>query len=152
VRHGHGHDRLFAGLRLRKLSNTILTFGCKPNGGLVTVSSIGPLSRAKRRVQTGVTSQTTYVRVGDEVVIQLPAQMGTGYSWQLRARDAKVAVPQGETELKSTPGQAPGAAEQQLFGFKIQAPGSTTVHLQYVRPWEKNQHPQKTFQVTLHAQ
>lgn len=96
--------------------------------------------------------QTVNVRVGDEVVIQLPAQMGTGYSWQLRARDAKVAVPEGEPELKSTPGQAPGAAEQQLFRFKIQAPGSTTVQLQYVRPWEKNQPPQKTFQVTLHAQ
>lgn len=96
--------------------------------------------------------QTVNVRVGDEVVIQLPAQMGTGYSWQLRARDAKIAVPQGEPELKSTPGQAPGAAEQQLFRFKIQAPGSTTVQLQYVHPWEKNQPPQKTFQVTLHAQ
>lgn len=96
--------------------------------------------------------QTVNVRVGDEVVIQLPAQMGTGYSWQLRAREAKIAVPQGEPELKSTPGQAPGAAEQQLFRFKIQAPGSTTVQLQYVRPWEKNQPPRKTFQVTLHAQ
>lgn len=96
--------------------------------------------------------QTVNVRVGDEVVIQLPAQMGTGYSWQLRARDAKIAVPQGEPQLKSTPAQAPGAAEQQLFRFKIQAPGSATVQLQYVRPWEKNQPPQKTFQVTLQAQ
>lgn len=95
--------------------------------------------------------QTVNVRVGDEVVIQLPAQMGTGYSWQLRARGAKIAVPQGEPELKSTPGQAPGATEQQLFRFKIQAPGSATVQLHYVRPWEKNQVPQKTFQVTLHA-
>jgi inhibitor of cysteine peptidase len=96
--------------------------------------------------------QAVNVRVGDEVVIQLSAQMGTGYSWQLRAGEGKIAVPQGEPELKSTPGQAPGAAEQQVFRFKIQAPGNTTVQLQYVRPWEKNQPPRKTFQVTLHAQ
>jgi inhibitor of cysteine peptidase len=107
----------------------------------------------ERMVITGNRNgQTVNVRVGDEVVIQLPAQMGTGYSWQLRTREAKIAVPQGEPELKSTPGQAPGAPEQQLFRFKIQAPGSTTIQLQYVRPWEKNQPPQKTFQVTLHAQ
>jgi inhibitor of cysteine peptidase len=95
--------------------------------------------------------QTVNVRVGDEVVIELPAQLGAGYSWQLQAGEAKVAVPQGEPELKSTPGQAPGATEQQLFRFKIQAPGSVTIQLQYAHPWEKDLPPRKTFQVTLHA-
>jgi inhibitor of cysteine peptidase len=95
--------------------------------------------------------QTVNVRVGDEVVIELPAQLGAGYSWQLQGQEAKVAVPQGEPELKSTPGQAPGATEQQLFRFKIQTAGSTTIQLQYARPWEKDLPPRKTFQVTLHA-
>ncbi len=96
--------------------------------------------------------QSIPVRVGDEVVIQLSAQMGTGYSWQLRSNDAKVAVPLGEPELQSKPGQAPGAAELQLFHFRIQASGSTIIKLEYARPWEKNQQAQKTFSVTLQAQ
>ncbi len=39
-----------------------------------------------------------------------------------------------------------------LFTFKAAKPGKTEVNLEYVRPWEKNKKPVKTFTTTIEVE
>lgn len=86
---------------------------------------------------------------GDRLVVRLKAQFGTGYSWQLVKNDSGQLRPLGKPEVQTQERDAPGAAEYQIFRFEALAAGTSVLELHYVRPWEKDASPQKTFRVEV---
>lgn len=91
------------------------------------------------------------VKTGQAVVVSLRGNPTTGYSWALAGIDGKSVALDGKIEYQEDPHLdarvgVPGMFEAR---FKTLEPGSSTVRLEYRRPWEKNQKPAKTFQVTL---
>lgn len=107
-------------------------------GTLITASSNG---------------KTVNVHVGDEITVELRANPTTGYDWQLKPLNSKVAVQVGERVYKSSDpsGKLVGAGGQEFYHFRVQAAGSVTLHLENARPWEKGKPPAETFEVTLQA-
>jgi len=79
----------------------------------------------------------------DTFRVALPAQMGTGYSWQWRESGAFELIGQRVQQHKSKP----GVSEEQVFLLRPLKKGSVKIVFTYQRPWEK--HLQKTFELRL---
>lgn len=93
--------------------------------------------------------RTLRAAAGTSIVVQLEAQMGTGYSWQVQS-PAKNLEQIGKPELRrnETDGLT-GGAETQVFRFRVRSKGKSTLWMTYVRPWVKNDKPLKTFRITI---
>ncbi len=77
--------------------------------------------------------QSVSLSLQDTFRIQLPVQMGTGFSWQWQEQEDFELVAQQVERLRNQPGMA----EQQLFTVCPRRQGSSKITLYYQRPWEK---------------
>src|SRR5207253_11430173 len=75
---------------------------------------------------------------GGQLVVTLPSNASTGYEWTLVKHDPKRLKPVGKPEFIAPKSHMIGAGGQQVFRFQARAPGSTSIELQYVRPFQKN--------------
>ena len=85
---------------------------------------------------------------GDTLEVSLPATSGTGYTWQPVPIADPLAKPVGEMKFK-TDHAMPGASGNQVFRFLLDASGTGTIEMRYVRPWEKDTPPAKVFKILL---
>ena len=88
---------------------------------------------------------------GDALEISLPATSGTGYTWQAGPVAGGCVKLIGEPTFKGD-STMPGASGHQVFRFAVQARGSGTLEMRYLRPWEKDKPPAKVFKITLTVQ
>ncbi len=94
--------------------------------------------------------QTSTIKVGGKVVVELDANPSTGYTWEVAELDTSILKQVGETEYKSSsPNPMPGSGGTQTLRFEAVGPGTTTVKLVYHRPWETNVAPIKTFTINV---
>ncbi|HJQ40905.1 MAG TPA: protease inhibitor I42 family protein [Thermoanaerobaculia bacterium] len=93
--------------------------------------------------------QGTTVRAssGSTIVVKLEAQLGTGFGWKIAAI-GKNLIQVGESTIEDHGGGA-GASELQVFRFRVNGKGRGVLRLIYVRPWEKDAKPAKTYSVTI---
>lgn len=83
------------------------------------------------------------------LVVRLPANPSTGYSWRYTVMGDDV------LRLESVNGEAPapngmvGAPGEQVWSFRAQGAGRATLTYVYERVWEKNTPPAKTFTLTV---
>ena len=97
------------------------------------------------------TSSPVDVSVDDTFTIELEANPSTGYTWELAGPlDDKVVVSLG-SDHQAGEGSGVGVPGQQLFSFKAVGKGSTTIALQYVRPWETGVSPAQTSDFTVNV-
>lgn len=94
---------------------------------------------------SGTTSQ---LRVGQTVVIQLPANPTTGYTWIVKGSVAPL-IKSGKTEYVAK-SSAIGAGGTQSLTFHAEETGTATITLDYRRPWE-NDPRARTFTVTVNV-
>ena len=97
-------------------------------------------------------NQTISAHRGETITIKLPTQPGTGYSWQFSSKNSKVAAFEGQPEIVPDGNVKPGGVETQVFHVRIRRGGKARLVMKYIRPWEKQASPQKTFTITVHVQ
>jgi predicted secreted protein len=85
---------------------------------------------------------------GDALEISLPAKSGTGYTWQAEPIAGGFARQVGEPAF-TLDNAMPGASGLQIFHFGIEASGTGTLEMHYLRPWEKGTNPAKVFKIML---
>ena len=95
---------------------------------------------------------TVTIRPNESLTIQLPAQIGAGFRWDVGAQtDPSVLLPPSEEIVTQTgTDERDGRVEVQLI--KLTAAnknGSNTVTLKYHRPFDKTTPPAKTCVVTV---
>ena len=87
---------------------------------------------------------------GQVLTVSLPAQPGTGYSWQVATLDEDAGlVAIGKPQFKKVGKVLPGGIEQQVFRFRATDAGAVHLELQYKRPWEKDSPPAKVYSVDV---
>jgi inhibitor of cysteine peptidase len=99
-------------------------------------------------------SKEIQVSVGSSVTVALCSNPTTGFQWgQAQIADQTVVV---ETDHKFVePGQAAngeplmGAPGQDVWTFKALKKGSSTVSMEYSRPWEGGEKAEWTFNLTI---
>ncbi len=95
--------------------------------------------------------KTVEVPVGAVVTIRLEGNITTGYSWQPAELEGEALESLGKPEYVQRP-HAPGmVGVGGVFVFKLKAvrPGKASVKTVYVRPWEKDKPPERTFSLTV---
>jgi len=108
-----------------------------------------------RARQVGLTKadsgSTVDVAVKTVVVICLLGNPTTGYRWQIAGIGNGVVKQLGRDEYFPRPRPPGWAGGGGTFVFKFQAvrPGTASLNLVYVRPWEKGKAPAKTFTATV---
>lgn len=83
------------------------------------------------------------------LVIRLKSQLGTGYGWQVARNDNRRLRLLSRPEQENSQGGLPGGEEHQIFRFKALRAGTTLIELHYVRPWEKDTRPLRTFRLRI---
>lgn len=80
---------------------------------------------------------TARVPLGDTLIVMLPAQPGTGYSWDPRLPEAGVLLPIDADCVVQRPldGRV-GGVEPVCFAYRATGSGAETASFVYRRPWE----------------
>lgn len=93
------------------------------------------------------------VTPGCILILKLEAIPGTGYAWQMVRNAPELLKPLGESFfepiVEDTGEEKLGAPENQVFRFMAQRSGTTSLELHYIREWEKEVAPLKTFRITV---
>lgn len=113
----------------------------------------GACSKSARLPQTITVSQesdesskSVSLVIGDTLVVEMPGNPTTGYTWKL-ASD-KYTVLESAAEPRFTPGgSAAGAPGKFTFVYRTVHIGEETLEFVYHRPFEPNKAPIKTFSV-----
>jgi inhibitor of cysteine peptidase len=85
---------------------------------------------------------------GDTIEVSLPATSGTGYTWQAAPIADSLIKPVGDMKFKID-NEMPGATGHQIFQYSVEASGTGSLEMRYVRPWEKDTPPAKIFKILL---
>jgi inhibitor of cysteine peptidase len=115
----------------------------------VSAASTTPMSNAEITINDSKNNSQVFIKKGNIFIVKLLTNPGTGYSWQIIKNNPDQLKPLGDSILEPLESKAPGASENQVFRFSAQKSGSTMLELHYLRPWERNIPPLKTYQINL---
>jgi inhibitor of cysteine peptidase len=91
--------------------------------------------------------KTIELSKGQNLVIRLPAQLGTGFSWAVRDTTG-VTTHLVQPKVEDGTG-VPGGVETQVFVFRPTTAGSGKIELSYQQPWMRDGPPAKTFNLNF---
>lgn len=74
--------------------------------------------------------------VGQDIVIALESNPTTGYGWQVGGRVDPAIVALISSDYEPSPSTALGTGGHQRWTFRTVGRGTTTIRLDYARPWE----------------
>ena len=86
---------------------------------------------------------------GQELVVRLEIRTGTGFTWEVSPVEGKRLEQLGKPALERGSGGRAGGPAFQVFRFKAVRAGTTTLELNYRRPFEKNAKPARTFKIKV---
>jgi inhibitor of cysteine peptidase len=99
---------------------------------------------------------TVQVSLGTILILKLEAIPGTGYAWNVDMAKSNYLIKIEEPvflpkEIDSTITPI-GAPAYQVFRYRAQKEGTEILAMCYMRVWEKNKPPLKTFSITVSIQ
>lgn len=88
---------------------------------------------------------TVRVAPGAALVVSLPVQTGTGYTWQVS--EARGLEQRGAATVERPKAAKPGAPARQVFRFAVKGEGA--LKMVYRRPFERGVPPAKTYRMKV---
>ncbi len=122
--------------------------GCTTDGATTPPAGAAPVSATEKD-----DGQTLGVAKGQTLVVELPANPSTGYTWVVLALPSVV-------ETVGEPAFASGASESSMvvgaggtmtLTFRAVEAGTGKLELGYMRPWETAVAPEQTYSLTLNV-
>lgn len=101
------------------------------------------------RLDAGGNGRAIEMAVGARLLVSLPGNPSTGYTWEVKEGAAPVLELVGEPEFESDNPDLVGAGGTLTLTFRAVQSGTTTLVLVYHRPWETEVEPLDTFTVTV---
>lgn len=116
----------------------ISLFGCSP---------VPPAAKAIDIIESG---KQVEIPVGGVLSVTLESNLTTGYSWNANATisDRKV-LEQSSHQYQPPANQIPGAGGREVWTFTGLARGTSSIEMEYKRPFEPDNPPANTFNVTV---
>lgn len=115
----------------------------------VSAGSTTPVSNSEVTINNTNNDSQITVQKDKILVVKLLVNPGIGYGWQIIKNDTDKLKPLGDSALEELEAGVPGATENQVFRFSAQGSGSTILEFHYLRPWERNVSPLKTYRVEV---
>lgn len=119
--------------------------------GLMLVGITLIIAGCTQRITENMNGQTVKVNAGESFTIRLRGNPTTGYGWQMADFDTGV-VRQDKEPAYRADSLLTGAGGTYLYQFKAAGAGTTRLNFNYLRPWEKDLPPYKTFTITIEVQ
>jgi len=112
-------------------------------GTLATACATPPLPR---EVSDAVDGARITLLPGQELIVNLDGNLGTGFRWNLTRNAEPVLKQVGEptTQQRAAESRLAGAGGVTTFKFRAAAPGYAALTFSYRRPWETNIPPAKS--------
>ncbi|MBM3132856.1 MAG: hypothetical protein FJZ95_07495 [Chloroflexi bacterium] len=92
------------------------------------------------------------VDIGSVIAVTLESNITTGFSWALAENSDESVLQFVESRYEEPTASEPpivGAGGHEVWTFKALAKGTSTISMEYTRPWEKDVAPEKTFTLTV---
>jgi predicted secreted protein len=89
------------------------------------------------------------VQVGDTFAIELPSNIGTGYRWELEQIPDSSLLSLAKQEHHPGPNPDDNAGGHDYFMFETHNKGTLQLGFWYVRPWKKEEAPDKQRSFTI---
>ncbi|MFA5335156.1 MAG: protease inhibitor I42 family protein [Candidatus Omnitrophota bacterium] len=109
-----------------------------------------PGSREAKKLIERDSGKTIEMRTGNSILIELPGNPTTGYTWEVSSVDPSILHKLGDFKF-STNSNVIGSPGKMALRFRVVGEGRMTLALAYRRSWEKNVAPIKTFSVNVIA-
>jgi inhibitor of cysteine peptidase len=106
------------------------------------------LGPASQRLTTDDMGTTVLLNTGDDLLVTLEGNPGTGYMWQMVPHDDALLEQAGEPQF-NTESELAGSPGKIMLRFKAVAIGKQLITLFYNRPWEADAEPLDTFEFTV---
>ena len=97
-------------------------------------------------------SKEITIAEGTELIVNLAANPSTGFSWTQAAIGTPAVLTQTDSKYMAPETNAIGAAGNQVWTFSASQKGTTTVKMDYSRPWEGGEKAEWTFTLTVTVQ
>jgi inhibitor of cysteine peptidase len=99
--------------------------------------------------QTKNVAKQVSAKAGSEIVVNLPSNPSTGYSWTDVVFGTPGILAQTDRKYIAASSGAVGAAGTEAWTFKASSKGITTVRVDYSRPWQGGEKGEWTFRLTV---
>ncbi len=120
-------------------------------GLIVVILAALLLTGCNQVISEDMNGQTVTVKAGETFTIKLSGNPTTEYGWKLAEVDASI-LKQAEDAGYKPDMPITGSGGTYTYKFTAQTAGTTTLNFDYVRPWEKDKPPYKTFSITIEVQ
>lgn len=134
----------------------VIAVGC---GALVismsTASGVAPMTERVTISTSAPMSGTVKIPIaaikGNKFTITLPSNVTTGYSWRQGNKPSASVAKFLDSKYNNPSEQIPGKGGSETWTFQAVGKGTTSIVLEYARPWEKGVAPVKkqSFSVTV---
>ena len=101
--------------------------------------------------QKNISKEVT-IPLGSELIVELPSNPSTGFSWTEADIADTTVIKLDESKYVAPEGQVVGAAGKQVWTFTASEKGTSTVEMQYSRSWEGGEKAEWTFALTVTVQ
>ena len=118
-------------------------------GGTSCKSTEVDLSTCQPLITEADNGKESQMEKGSILCVRLPAQMGTGFAWQVKKITPLLKSQGDPVQISARKDEKVGGFEDQVFKFSAVEAGTGELELVYKQAWEKNQQPQKSFKVTV---
>ncbi len=115
-------------------------------GVLLLAAGCGP--RGQVKIGEADNGGQVALEVGQTLVLSLESNPTTGYGWQIAELDEAL-LKETDHQYKADWPVLIGSGGKEVWRFQAQSSGSTTLRLEYRRPWEKDVEPIQTFSVQV---
>lgn len=115
-----------------------------------TAFAATPSQKSSATVQIGEIGGSARVTlgIGDALTLLLPANVTTGYGWEIAANNKALLAPGPRTNLPAE-NQRLGASGTQKLLFTAKTPGRDRLVFAYKRPWERNAAPTRSLRLEV---
>ena len=104
---------------------------------------------ASVKITSQQNGQTVSIPSGTTFEVQLDGNPTTGYQWQYAETKSASVRQLTKAQYKASQPARIGSGGDFTFRFKAEKPGSATLNFLYIRPWEKNISPARTFKINV---
>ena len=101
-------------------------------------------------VDASYSGKTVEVGIDGSVVVTLESNSSTGFSWELTKISDETVLKQVDQKYEGHgAGAPPGAGGQEVWTFKALKKGTSSISMEYSRPWEGGEKAAETFNLTV---
>ena len=136
------------------MKQLILILVASMSFGVATIQAKDGDAKTVKKLTDADNGTTVKIAVDTPFDVALAGNATTGYGWKVEKISGDAVVQKGEMEyiVNKHPKRMVGVGGTSIFHFEVKKTAKTKIELVYVRPWEKDKPPVKTFMMTIDSE